>query len=72
MTLPSTMRAWRMHDYGGDEVMRFEEAPVPEPGPGEVLVQVNAASVNPVDWKIRDGMLRNSFAVNFPRIPGRH
>ena len=55
------MRAWRFHEYGGPDVMRLEEVPIPQPGKGEVLVRVAAASVNPVDWKIREGMLRRAF-----------
>ncbi len=50
-----TMKAVRIHEYGGPEVMRYEDAPVPEPGPDEVLVRVHAAGVNPVDWKTRSG-----------------
>lgn len=50
-----TMKAVRIHSYGGPEVLKYEDAPRPKPGPGEVLVKVYAAGVNPVDWKIREG-----------------
>ncbi len=53
--MASTMKAVRIHEYGGPEVLRYEDAPVPAPGPGEVLVRVRAAGVNPVDWKTRAG-----------------
>ena len=49
------MKAVRIHEYGGPEVVRHEEAPRPEPARGEVLVRVDAAGVNPVDWKTRAG-----------------
>ncbi|MEU6124377.1 NADP-dependent oxidoreductase [Streptomyces sp. NPDC047123] len=51
-----TMRAVRLHEHGGPEVLRYEEVPVPEPAPGEVLVRVHAAGINPPDWYVRDGM----------------
>lgn len=51
----STMRAWRVHEFGPPEVMRFESVPRPEPGPGEVLVKVTAAGVGPWDGWIRAG-----------------
>jgi NADPH:quinone reductase-like Zn-dependent oxidoreductase len=51
------MHAIRIHSYGGPEVVRFEDAPRPEPGPDQVLIRVHAAAVNPVDWKIRQGEL---------------
>ncbi|HEX2064633.1 MAG TPA: NADP-dependent oxidoreductase [Acidimicrobiales bacterium] len=53
--MAGTMKAVRIHEYGGPDVLRYEEAPRPEPGAGEVLVQVRAAGVNPVDWKTRSG-----------------
>jgi NADPH:quinone reductase-like Zn-dependent oxidoreductase len=65
------MRAWRIDRYGGPEVMDLVEAAVPTPGPGEVLVQVRAASVNPIDWKMRSGALRDVFRFSLPRILGR-
>jgi NADPH:quinone reductase-like Zn-dependent oxidoreductase len=49
------MKAIRIHEFGGPEVLRLEDAPRPRPGPGEVLVRVAASSVNPVDYKIRNG-----------------
>jgi NADPH:quinone reductase-like Zn-dependent oxidoreductase len=51
----STMMAWRVHEFGPPEVMKFERVPCPEPGPGEVLVKVEAAGVGPWDGWIRAG-----------------
>jgi enoyl reductase len=48
-------QAVRFHRYGGPEVLRLDEVELAAPGPGEVLVAIRAAGVNPVDWKIRNG-----------------
>lgn len=61
------MRALRIHAYGGPEVMRLDEVPVPRAGPGERLVKLAAASVNPIDWKMRHGLM----SVPLPRVLGR-
>ncbi|AYV31946.1 Alcohol dehydrogenase [Streptomyces sp. ADI95-16] len=69
-----TMAAIRLHTFGGPEVLRYERVPVPEPGPGEVLVRVHAAGINPPDWYAREGMpdvppeLRPPFRL--PLTPG--
>jgi NADPH:quinone reductase-like Zn-dependent oxidoreductase len=65
-----TMKAVRMHGYGGPEVLKYEDAPRPELGEGEVLVKVHAAGVNPVDWKIRAGYLRSFRDYPMPFILG--
>jgi len=69
-----TMKAIRLHAFGGPEVLRYEEAPLPEPKPGEVLVRVHAVGINPPDWYLRDGydMLPPEWRpqVSFPVIPG--
>ncbi|MBL8763879.1 MAG: NADP-dependent oxidoreductase [Phycisphaerae bacterium] len=62
------MKAVRMHGFGGVEVLRYEDVPVPTPGAGEVLVRVRAAGVNPVDWKLRDGMGKGM--ITPPYTPG--
>jgi len=49
------MKAIRVHEFGGPEVLRLEEVPTPEPGPGEVLVRMHAIGVNPVETYIRAG-----------------
>src|SRR5580700_10654352 len=53
----TTMRAIRIHAYGGPEVIRLEELPLPVPGPGQALVRVHAASVNFLDVQKRRGEL---------------
>jgi NADPH:quinone reductase-like Zn-dependent oxidoreductase len=50
-----SMKAVRIHDFGGADVLREESLPVPQPGNDELLVKVCAASINPVDYKIRKG-----------------
>lgn len=54
-TTTATMKAVRIHSFGGPEVLRLEEVPLPEPKENEVLVHIHAAGVNPVDWKTREG-----------------
>jgi NADPH:quinone reductase-like Zn-dependent oxidoreductase len=65
-----TMQAVRIHTYGGPEVLKYEEAPLPKPGPGEALVRVHAAGVNPVDWKIREGYFKGRVNHSLPLILG--
>jgi len=60
------MRAVLFHETGGPEVLNIEETDRPEPGEGEVLIRVRAASVNPADWKFRRGYMEASL----PAIPG--
>src|SRR5215470_15801357 len=67
----ATMRAVRAHAYGGVDVLKFEEAPRPQPSAGEVLIRARAASVNPIDWKFRAGYLKDFVPLSFPFIPGR-
>ncbi|HWI57176.1 MAG TPA: NADP-dependent oxidoreductase, partial [Bacillota bacterium] len=57
MTMTATMKAVRIHAFGGPEVLAYEEVPRPEPAIDQILVRVHAAGVNPVDWKIRQGLL---------------
>jgi NADPH:quinone reductase-like Zn-dependent oxidoreductase len=65
-----TMKAIRIHNYGGPEVLHYEDAPRPKPQAGEVLVRVLAAGVNPIDWKVREGHMKDFWPHKFPLIPG--
>ena len=65
------MQAVRVHAYGGPETMRLDEVPMPTPGVAERLVSLSAASINPIDWKMRDGRLRSVFSLELPRVLGR-
>src|ERR1700758_5213648 len=64
------MKAIVVHQYGGPEVLKFEDYPDPVPGPGEVLVRVAATSVNPIDYKRRAGLTRDFYPINFPGLMG--
>jgi NADPH:quinone reductase-like Zn-dependent oxidoreductase len=65
------MKAIVLHEYGGPEKLKYEDAPDPIPGEGEVLVRQAASSVNPIDYKIRSGAAKERFPVQFPAILGR-
>jgi NADPH:quinone reductase-like Zn-dependent oxidoreductase len=66
----ATMQAIRFHSYGSTEVLVLENAPRPRAGEGEVLIRVHAASVNPVDWKVRAGHVKAWLQHRLPLIPG--
>jgi NADPH:quinone reductase-like Zn-dependent oxidoreductase len=66
----ATMKAVRIHSYGGPEVLVEEEVPRPQAGPGEVLVRVHAAGINPLDWKVRAGHVKGWLQQRLPLIPG--
>jgi NADPH:quinone reductase-like Zn-dependent oxidoreductase len=66
----ATMAAVRMHGYGGPEVLSLDDIPRPTPQTGEALVRVHALSINPVDWKIRLGLLKELQSSRLPYIPG--
>lgn len=65
-----TMRAMAYETYGGTEVLTETRLPVPKVAPGEVLVRVKYAAVNPVDWKIMAGGLDGLMDVVYPVVPG--
>ena len=64
------MNAIRIHRYGGPEVLQYEHAPRPQVQKGEVLIHVHAAGVNPLDWKVRSGLLNRFIQHKIPLIPG--
>lgn len=64
------MKAVRIYAYGDASVLRYEDAPMPDTAPNDVLVRVVAASVNPVDWKIREGYLKQMLPHQFPLTLG--
>lgn len=64
------MKAIVIHQYGGPEVLTFEEYPDPVPGHGEVLVRVAAASINPVDLMQRSGATKEYMPIRFPGVIG--
>src|SRR6266481_6695801 len=68
--LPKTMKAVVAHEYGGAEVLKLEEVPVPEPKENEVLVRVIASGVNPADPLILNGKFAKEFGTHLPLILG--
>jgi NADPH:quinone reductase-like Zn-dependent oxidoreductase len=66
----ATMKAIVVHQYGGPEVLKYEDAPRPEPNENQILVRVIAAGVNPVDGMIVSGMFSKEKKLAAPMIPG--
>ena len=64
------MKAIVAHNYGGPEVLKYEDAPVPEPKENEVLVRVIACGVNPADRLVVSGKFAREFGTHLPLIPG--
>ena len=64
------MKAMRFDRLGPPEVLQLADVDEPHPGPGQIRIQVRAAGVNPVDWKIRGGTSRRAVPVALPSIPG--
>lgn len=65
------MKALLHDDYCGLDGMRLDEVADPAPGPDDVLVEVHAAGINPIDWKVRAGHMKARFELAFPDVPGR-
>jgi NADPH2:quinone reductase len=65
------MRQITLPDFGGPDVLRLEDGPAPQPGPGEVLVRVAFAGLNPLDFKLRDGSSGRASALTLPAVLGR-
>ncbi|GAA4855434.1 NADP-dependent oxidoreductase [Saccharopolyspora rosea] len=64
------MKAIVLDEYGGPDALRLTDLPDPKVAPGEVLIRVKAAGVNPVDWKLGAGNLDGFMDTHFPLIPG--
>jgi NADPH:quinone reductase-like Zn-dependent oxidoreductase len=64
------MRALQFAKYGGPEVLRWADAPVPSPGPGQIRIAVRAASVNPADWKMFTGVMSGGQPMTGPGYLG--
>src|SRR5215469_17432007 len=69
--LPSLIKAVQIAQYGSSEQLKYEEAPLPEIGPGHVLAKVRYAGVNPIDWKIRQGYMKQVRPASFPLTLGQ-
>jgi len=68
--VPKTAHAVRVHAFGANDQLKYEEVPVVSPGEGEVLIQMAGAGVNPVDWKILRGYLNGFIPAKMPFVPG--
>ena len=66
------MRAVRIYAYGGPETLKYEsDVPEPAVGANDILIEAAAASVNPIDWKVRSGARQKDFPLKLPAILGR-
>lgn len=66
----STQKAYRLHSYGGPECIQLDDVPIPQPGPTQVLVAVSKVGMNPFDWKIREGYVKDVMPLQLPMTLG--
>lgn len=66
----ATHKAYRLHGYGGRDNITLDDAEVPTPGAGQVLVEVSFTAVNPFDWKIREGYVKDEMPLPLPYTLG--
>jgi NADPH:quinone reductase-like Zn-dependent oxidoreductase len=64
------MKAVVLHQYGPPSNLVLEEVADPTAGPNQILIELHAAGINPIDWKMRSGVAREVFPVEFPAILG--
>ncbi len=64
------MKAIQYSQFGGPEVLKVVNVPIPEPLDSEVLIKIHYAGLNPVDWKVREGLLQKAIPFQFPITPG--
>jgi NADPH:quinone reductase-like Zn-dependent oxidoreductase len=64
------MRSLLLRDYGGEAAVEVAESSKPTAGPGQVLVRVRAAGLNALDWKVREGLVRDAFPLQLPTVLG--
>ena len=64
------MKAAVINEFGAANVLQIREVPKPVAGPGQILVEVHAASINPIDWKMREGQMAMRYGSDFPMILG--
>ncbi len=65
------MKAVVLHEYGGPDKLKYEDVPDPVASAGQVLVRVAASSVNPIDYKLRSGVMKAYWPLELPTILGR-
>ena len=70
LDMDKTQKAYRLHSYGGPECIKLDDVPVPKPGSRQVLVAVSAVGMNPFDWKIREGYVRDFLPLQLPTTLG--
>jgi len=64
------MRSILLSSYGGETAAQVADSPLPQAGPGQVLVRVRAAGINALDWKVREGYVRDAFPLDLPAVLG--
>ena len=65
-----TIRSLQLMQYGGPDTVRIADLPAPVAGPAQVLVRVHAAGVNALDWKVREGYVKDAFPLPLPAVLG--